>query len=100
MPDRFTVDKFHDERARAASFFDAVDLRDVRMIESGERLRLTREPREAIPIRSEERRHNLQCHIATELGVACAVNLAHAARAEHRNNFVRADSGAGGETHL
>jgi hypothetical protein len=33
--ERFTVDELNDEGARGARFFDAVDLRDVRMIERG-----------------------------------------------------------------
>ena len=44
------LDQLHHERADAGRLFDAVQLRDVRMIERGERLRLALEPHEAIGV--------------------------------------------------
>ena len=35
-----TLDEFHDEGAHPAGFFEAVDVRDVRVIQGRERLRL------------------------------------------------------------
>ena len=44
------LDELHHERADAGRFLDAVQLRDVGMIERGERLRLALEPHEAIGV--------------------------------------------------
>ena len=47
------VHQFHHQRAHPVELFEAVDVGDVRVIEGGERLRLTREPRQAIGIGGE-----------------------------------------------
>ncbi len=44
-------------------------------------------------------RQDLQRDIAIELGVARAIDLAHAPFAEQGHDFVRADASAGGERH-
>ena len=48
-----TLDEFHHERTYTARLFEAVDVRDVRMVQRGERLRFAREPRESIGIARE-----------------------------------------------
>ena len=53
------LDQFHDERAHTAGFFEAVDVRDVRMVQRGERLRFACEPREPIGIVREQSRAGL-----------------------------------------
>ena len=50
---RRPLDELHHERARAAALFEAVDLRDVRVIERGEELRFALEAREPIGIARE-----------------------------------------------
>ena len=47
------LDELHHEGADAGRFFDAVQLRDVRMIERGQRLRFAFEPHETIGVRRE-----------------------------------------------
>ena len=49
--------------------FEAVDLRDVRMIEGGEHLRFTREARQAIGIVGEGRQQDLDRDVALQLRV-------------------------------
>ena len=71
---------------------------DVRMIQRGERLRLALEPRQAIGIGANGSGRILS-HVATELGVACAVDLAHAARPKGGEDSSRAQACAGGEGH-
>ena len=44
------LDQLHDEGARAAGLLEPVDLRDVRVVERGERLRLALEARQALGI--------------------------------------------------
>ena len=50
------LDQFHHERVHAARLFEAVDLRDVRMVQRGERLRLALEPRQPLGIAARTRR--------------------------------------------
>ena len=63
------LDQFHHERAYAARIFQAVDMRDVRMIEGRERLRFAREPGQAIGIAGEGVRKDLQRDVAIQLRV-------------------------------
>ena len=69
--------EFQDERVRAAGVLEAVDRRDVGMVECGEHLRFSAEPCEAITIKREGLRQDLQRDIAIELGVARAIKRCH-----------------------
>jgi hypothetical protein len=100
------VDELHDDRAgrrlgrtSLARLFDAVHLRDVGVIEGGERLRLSVEARQPLGVARDEWRHDLQRHVAMEPRVARAVHLSHAALADERGHFVRAETGTGRERH-
>ena len=53
-------------------------MRDVGMVQGGERLRLAREPREPLGIAREELGQHLDGDVAIELRVARAIHLAHA----------------------
>jgi hypothetical protein len=90
-------DEFQHERAHAAGIFQAVDMRDVRMIEGGERLRFARKPGQAIGIAGEGVRKDLQRDVAIQLRIVRSIHLTHSACAESGQNLIRADSGAGGE---
>ena len=79
----------------AAGLFEAVDGGDVRMVQRRERLRFALEPREAIGIAGERVRQDLDRDVAIQLRVARAVDLAHAAFADRRDDFVDAEAGAG-----
>ena len=70
-----------------AGFFEAVQLRDVRMVERRERARFAREARDAIGIARDGFRKNLQRDIAIEARVTRAIHLAHAAGAERREDL-------------
>src|SRR5258705_5849025 len=85
-----TLDQFQHEPAYAARIFQAVDMRDVRMIEGRERLRFAREACQAIGIAGEGVRKDLERDVAIQLRVAGAIDLAHPARAEGRENLIRA----------
>ena len=52
----FALDELHHERADAARFFKAVDVRDVRMVQRREDLRFAAETRQAIGIAGEASR--------------------------------------------
>jgi len=97
---RLAVHEFHHDRRYVRTAFgghilDVIDRGDARMIERGEHLRLAREAREPIGIARQRRRKHLDCDIATELAVAGAINLAHAAGAEGGHDLVRSEASAG-----
>ena len=72
---------------------------DVRMIECREYLRFPSEPGEAVGIVDEALRQDLQRDVASELCVLGAIDLAHPARAEGRQDFVSTEPRAGRERH-
>ena len=67
------------------------------MMELGEELRFTLEPRQALPVFGERRRQDLDRHLALEARVGGAVDLAHAALADLGEDLVGAEAGAGRE---
>ena len=70
------VDELEDERANAIRFFEAVDGRDVRMIQRSEDVCFTFEAGEAVGIGGEGLGQNFDCDVAIELRVARAIDLA------------------------
>ena len=71
-------------------FDDAVDLRDVRVVERREHLRLAREPRDALRIMRDDVRQDLDGDITVQLRIARAIHLAHAAFAHLGEDLVGA----------
>ena len=78
-----------------ATLLDAVNGGDVGMVERGKQLRLAREARQAVGIGGDGRRQQLERDVALQPSIARAVDLAHAAAAQRRDDLVRADPGAG-----
>jgi hypothetical protein len=74
--------------------FEPVDLRDVRVIERGERLCFTRKSRDAIGVAGKGVGQNLDRDVAIQLRIARALHFAHAAGTERRQNFVRTKASA------
>ncbi len=83
----------------AARVLEAVNRRDVRMIQRGQHLCLALEPREPIGIERERFGQDLQRDVAIQLRVARAIDLAHPACAERRLNFVGTELCAGRQRH-
>ena len=73
---------------------EPVNLGDIGMVERGEDLGFALEP---YRIRGQRRRQNLDRYVAFQLAVARAVDLAHTAGAERRDDFVGPEAGAGHE---
>ena len=94
-----TFDQLHHERTNAARLFETVDAADVGMVQRGEDLCFTLEACEAIGIERERVRDDFQRDVATELRVARAIDLAHGAGPERRQDFVRAEACASGQGH-
>jgi hypothetical protein len=76
---RRPLHQLHHEGVHAARLFDAVDGRDVRMIQSGKRARFALESSEPLCVLGEGVGQDLDCHAALQLVVARPIDLAHAA---------------------
>ena len=69
------------------------------MVERRKDARFTLEAGQAIAIRADGVRQHLDRDLSSELGVAGAVNLAHSARPDRREDLVRTDPPTGLEAH-
>ena len=92
---RVAFHQFEHKRAYVAGLFEAIDCANVGMVQRREDARFALEPSESIGIRREGRRQNLDRDLALRLGVARAIDLAHAAGTERAGDFVRAEVDAG-----
>jgi len=70
------------------------------MVQGGEHLRLALEPGEPVLIEREGLGEDLQRDVATELGVARPIHIAHAAGVDFGGNLVRAEARAGRDRHV
>ena len=92
--------QLEDEEGPPVRFFEAVDRRDVRVVESREELRLTSEAGQALGIGRYLDGQHLDRHLAVELRVGGAVDLSHAAGADGGGDLVRPEARAGGEAQI
>ena len=90
-------DQFHHEGLDAVCLLQPIEGRNVRMIQGGQCPGFARESGHAFGVGRECLRQNFDRHRALEPRIAGAIHLTHAARAEGGENFIRAESGAGGE---
>ena len=93
-------DELHDEGVHAGGFLEPVDRGDVGMVQRRKRLRFALEPRQTLRVRGERIGQDLDRDLAAETGIGGAVDRAHAAFADRRNDFVDAESGAGTESQI
>ena len=70
---------------------ESVDGSDVRMIQRSEHPRLALEASPAFWVGVERARQDLDCHVASQLGVVGTKNFAHSTGSEFRCHAVRAD---------
>ena len=89
--ERLAFNQFEHQCADTIRFLQPIDRADVRVIECRERPRFAREAGAAFGIRREVRRQDLDGDVPTELAVARAIDLAHAAGAERGHDRVGAD---------
>ena len=92
-------DQLQYQRPSTAAFFDTVDLRDVRMIETGEDLRLALEPSKSIRIFGKRLGQDLQRHLAVELGIGGLPHLTHPTFTNLGGDCAMAESCADAERH-
>src|SRR5687768_9033124 len=70
--ERFALDEFHHQRAVRARVLDAVDLRDVWMVQRRQRLRFASEPRNTIDVGCKRFGQDLDGDVTIEADVARA----------------------------
>src|SRR5579863_6294556 len=99
LGERWALNQFHHQRADAGGVFQAVDCRNVRVIERSEYLRFAVEARHALCVSCEGFGQNFQGYVTPQLGIARAVDFSHSAHAERRENFVGSEPGSGNERH-
>jgi hypothetical protein len=100
LRERLALDEFHDDGSYVAGFLEAVDLRDVGVIELREHLRFALEARESLGVVRERVGEDLDRDVAVELGVVGAIDLAHPAFAQQRDDLIRAELRSGAERHV
>ena len=65
-----------------------MDVCDLSMVQRSQNLRFTFEASHALSVIGEKLRQNFQCDFALQLGIAGAVNLAHAARTQQVKDLI------------
>jgi hypothetical protein len=93
------VDELEHEELLAVGLVQAVDRADVRMVQRSKNVGFAAEARKPLRVMRERLRQNLHRNVASELGVARAIDLAHAARAEGSEDFIRTEARADGLRH-
>ena len=97
--ERLALDELHGQEVDAARLLDRVDADDAGMIQGGECFRLALEPLEPLGASGHLGRQDFQGHVAAELCVFRAVDFAHSAGADRRDDLVRPEPGARWECH-
>ena len=92
--ERGPVDELHDERRHTALFFNAVEDRDVGMVQRRQGPRFPLEALDAVAVASKCVGQDLERDVTPQSHVSGAVDLAHASRAERAVDFVAGESGA------
>ena len=78
---------------------EAVDVRDVRMVQGGEDFGFALESGQALGVGADGLGQDLDGDLALEVGVGGAIDLAHSAGAEGGDDFIRAEARAGSQSH-
>ena len=93
------LDQLHDERPGAARPFEAVNVRDVGMVQRRQDLRFAFESRQPLGVVGKGGREHLDGDVAIEPGIARAIDLAHPSLAQFGGDLIGAEAGAGCEGH-
>src|SRR6185369_6560858 len=93
--ERLAFEQFHDQVVVA----DVVERADVGMVQRGDGLGLALEARAQVGAMRELRRKDFDRYAAVEARVTCAIDLAHSARPERRNDLVWTEARSWGDWH-
>ncbi len=94
-----SIDELHRYRVHRSRVLDAVNCRDIRMVERGQRSGFAREPRQPVIVARHRLGQDLQRDVSLQPRVAGTVHLAHSTRAEPIDDLVRTNVLARRETH-
>ena len=97
--DRPSLHELHDEELGGISLFQAIERRDVWMVQTSEYLRLAAEPRDAFGVGSGCRGQRFDGDVAAEARIPCAIHFAHPACAKRRDDFVWTQAISGRQRH-
>ena len=86
--------ELHHQRARPVRLLEAVNRRDVGVVQRSQGLRLALEAREALAVGGKRRRQHLDRHLATQPRVGGAPHLPHPALAQLGADLVGAEASA------
>ena len=89
------LDHLHGQEVRRLGLLEAVDGGDVGVVERRQHPRFALEASQSFGVGADVFRQCLDRDVAPELGVACAIDDAHASRPEGGDDLVGADAGAG-----
>src|SRR5262245_32264916 len=85
---RFTFNELHHDAAHVTGFADAVNVRDVRVIQSRENLSFALKSGKPVSVGGEDFRQNFERYVPAELRVARTIHFTHTARADGRDDLV------------
>jgi hypothetical protein len=92
-------DELHGDRVHWTGVLDAVNGRDVRVVERGQRLGFAREPRQPVIVTCDSVGKDFQRDVSLQSEIAGTVHFAHSAGAESIDDFVWTNILARRETH-
>src|SRR5262249_18849352 len=95
---RLAFDQFHHDAMRAAGF-EAVDVRDVRVVQGCQHFCFALKATDSVLVKGELIRQDLDCDFTLQLQIASPVHLAHATLSEQGSYFKRAKLRADCESH-
>jgi hypothetical protein len=95
----FPLDELHDQRANAVGLFEAVNDRNVGMIQRRKGFGFAFESRQPLRIVRKRIGENLDGDVTAKVEVRRAIDLAQAAHPDPGANFIRAESDARGNCH-
>jgi hypothetical protein len=90
--ERLALEQLHDEVRPAVLLADVIQGADIRVVQRRNGARFPLEPRDAVPIALRRGRQHLDGDAAAETSVRGAINLAHAARPDGGEDFIRTES--------
>jgi hypothetical protein len=99
LAESFSLEELRDEKDDLRLFAEVVNVQDVRMREGRDRAGFPFEPGERLRIPGEVIGQDLDSDFAVEPRIPGAIDLAHAARAQGREDLVRPETGADGNGH-
>ena len=88
LPQRFAFNQFRHDVVNFVGHADVENGNDVGMVQRGDRSRLLLKSPQAIGIGGKGLLQNFQRHVAQQTRIVRAINFAHSAGADQRNDFV------------